>query len=413
MQKLGDAVIHTPPSIRSDIDVLLGDLESVEDAPVSVFDLLRVDFLAELSRELVASGVARAFPDIASFAFWCRRGNLERVAKMQDDGKIRVGLGLVFHICPANVPVNFAYSFAFAFLSGNSSVVRLPSMEFPQVAIIVDSLSKVLQDQRFSILKPTINLVRYPRADHVTEFWLQHALGKIVWGGDATVRHIRSMASRPRSREVAFVDRYSLAAINSKVLLDGDESVVAGLCASLYNDIYQMDQRACSSPQLVVWIGDARDTEVAKAMFWPRFLSYVRKKYKLEAIQSIDKFVSNCDDAINHGNISKIWSDPPFLTRIEISGYLSAQWEQRGFFGTVHESSVPALAEIAEIVRPNFQTLTYFGFSPDELKDFVLENRLQGIDRLVPIGRALDMDMDFLWDGYDLISSLSRVVDIQ
>ena len=33
---------------------------------------------------------------------------------------------------------------------------------------------------------------------------------------------------------------------------------------------------------------------------------------------------------------------------------------------------------------------------------------LRGIDRVVPVGRALDMDI--VWDGYDLIGSLSRLI---
>ena len=43
--------------------------------------------------------------------------------------------------------------------------------------------------------------------------------------------------------------------------------------------------------------------------------------------------------------------------------------------------------------------------------NFIIENNVSGIDRIVPVGRALDMDV--VWDGYDVISSLSRVVDIK
>ncbi len=39
-----------------------------------------------------------------------------------------------------------------------------------------------------------------------------------------------------------------------------------------------------------------------------------------------------------------------------------------------------------------------------------IKNNLIGIDRIVPIGNALDID--FNWDGYDLIRSLSRLVVI-
>jgi hypothetical protein len=45
------------------------------------------------------------------------------------------------------------------------------------------------------------------------------------------------------------------------------------------------------------------------------------------------------------------------------------------------------------------------------LKDFILKNKLQGIDRVVPVGQALDIS--FFWDGYDLNRILTRVVDIK
>ena len=62
-------------------------------------------------------------------------------------------------------------------------------------------------------------------------------------------------------------------------------------------------------------------------------------------------------------------------------------------------------------MNERYQTLTYFGVDKTQLQDFVVSRRLRGIDRVVPIGRALDMNI--VWDGYDVVASLSRVVDIQ
>ena len=41
----------------------------------------------------------------------------------------------------------------------------------------------------------------------------------------------------------------------------------------------------------------------------------------------------------------------------------------------------------------------------------IIENKLSGIDRIVPIGQALDISM--IWDGYDLTSSLTRVIELK
>ena len=55
-----------------------------------------------------------------------------------------------------------------------------------------------------------------------------------------------------------------------------------------------------------------------------------------------------------------------------------------------------------------FQTLTCYGFENKKLEKFILRNGVTGIDRIVPIGRAFDMGQ--IWDGYDIIHSLSRII---
>ncbi len=62
-------------------------------------------------------------------------------------------------------------------------------------------------------------------------------------------------------------------------------------------------------------------------------------------------------------------------------------------------------------VNERYQTLTYFGLDAARLRDFVVSQRLRGIDRIVPVGRALKMDL--VWDGYDIVESLSRLIDFQ
>ena len=58
-----------------------------------------------------------------------------------------------------------------------------------------------------------------------------------------------------------------------------------------------------------------------------------------------------------------------------------------------------------------FQTLTYFGVNKSYLTDFVVRNRLLGIDNITPIGSALDIGV--IWDGYDIIRSLSRTISVR
>jgi hypothetical protein len=41
----------------------------------------------------------------------------------------------------------------------------------------------------------------------------------------------------------------------------------------------------------------------------------------------------------------------------------------------------------------------------------VISNGLTGIDRVVSVGKALDIGV--IWDGYDLIRTMSRIVATQ
>ena len=78
-----------------------------------------------------------------------------------------------------------------------------------------------------------------------------------------------------------------------------------------------------------------------------------------------------------------------------------------GFF---FEYDAESLAEIIPICSNKCQTMTYFGLDQQEIVDFIRTAGPQGIDRAVPMGKS--MDFTLVWDGYDLIRELSRIVKI-
>lgn len=405
-------MIRIPDEILSRMQVLAGSSRQVSNTPTTVFDPGRIEFLAALSRTLLARPDVRAMPDVVSFAYWCRRANLAQLSERLGAGdRLRMGLGLSFHICPANVPINFAFSMAFGLLAGNTCVLRLPSKPSPTVDVMVDAISRVLQEERHVELARDLMLIRFERNDVINRFWLSVADGRIVWGGDATVDHMRSLPCRPRSREVAFPDRYSLCAIEPRAVLALDEPGLQALCTHLFNDMYLMDQAACSSPQLVAWIGEPAIVESAKARLWPELVRVASARYVPQAVQVMDKYVQMCRHALGNERVLAVKRHGNLLYRIELSAVSEHQDECRGYFGTIHEVTLDSLDQLAPIVNERYQTLTYFGLDPARIRDFIVSQHLRGIDRVVPIGRALDMDI--VWDGYDIVASLSRQIEIQ
>ena len=81
-----------------------------------------------------------------------------------------------------------------------------------------------------------------------------------------------------------------------------------------------------------------------------------------------------------------------------------------GFFIEYDCRNLSNLNELNNIVTRKYQTLSYFGFDAKELLKWVISSGLSGIDRIVPIGKTSDFSL--VWDGYDLIYSLSRKISI-
>ncbi len=404
-------MIPIPNNLLTKMSVIAGSFEAITNSPVEIFNDARVEFLSELSRRLLANSLAKTLPDIATFAFWCRRSNLTKMRNSYLKNEVlRMGLGLTFHICPANVPINFAFSMAFGLLSGNSCVLRLPSKATPTVDVLVNEISAQLDDPQFSDLREALTLLRFERDDEINSYWMSVADGRVVWGGDATVAHMRKFSSKSRSREVAFSDRYSLCVIDPMSIIKMQEKRLMQFCNDLFNDIYLMDQAACSSPQLIVWIGQREDVISAQAMIWPEVVKIAEQKYSLEAVKVVDKFVQACRSSIDDPHVVAIERYSNVLYRVSLSGVDLQQDECRGYFGTVHEVVLPELNELASIINERYQTLTLEGIDTAVIRNWITRNRLRGIDRVVPVGKAIEMDV--VWDGYDIVQSLSRVIAI-
>ena len=113
------------------------------------FDNKVVNFLDDFSNELKKQKKIYNFPDLVYLIFWTNYNKIQELKNKFTNKNISLGRGLIFHICPSNVPTNFIYSFFFGLLSGNSNIIKIPSKDFPEKKMIVDFLSQ----QLISVLK--------------------------------------------------------------------------------------------------------------------------------------------------------------------------------------------------------------------------------------------------------------------
>ncbi|MDI9500827.1 MAG: acyl-CoA reductase [Bacillota bacterium] len=365
-----------------------------------------ISFLSALSQELFRNKTSKVYPEIVTFAFYCRKANLENERKKYlDCMENHIGRGLTFHIAPSNVPINFAYSMVAGLLSGNACIVRVSSKPFPQTDIICNAMNSVLSSDEHSKMKEFISVIRYERDTEVTSYLSALCNVRIIWGGDETISGIRKSPISPRAYDITFADRYSVCVIKAKEYLV--QSNYQKTADAFYNDTYLFDQNACSSPHLIVWVGTDDDIEKAKDIFWDTLYSCVKQNYKVEAATAVDKLMTFCRCAIDIGPVKRERMNDNLVSRISVSRLTSDIHEYRCPGGCFIEYSDVNLDSLAGIVNEKYQTMTYIGFEPEELKNWVMANGLKGIDRIVPVGKSSDFSL--IWDGYDLIRNLSRV----
>lgn len=392
----------------NNVNYLVGG-NSISTQPLIPFDELVCGFLNDLSAELRSNKKANIYPDIITFAFWCRKANISKRKEDFFDGKIRLGVGLVFHITPSNVPINFAFSFVFGLLSGNANIVRLPSIFFPQVDIICSAINKLFGLKKYLKLKKMNIFLRYHQNNEITSKFSENANARVIWGGDSTIKAIKKLPSPDRSIDLTFADRYSICIIKSNELLKLDKKKLRILGKGFYNDTYLMDQNACSSPHLIIWLG--QNNEVAKEKFWSTIFDIVKQEYDLKTISVLDKYNQICDDAIDLEEIEFYQNYSNLLYIVSLRCLPENIHTLRGNCGYFYEYNITDLNPLANIVNNKFQTLTYFGLKKSDLINFVVNNRLSGIDRAVPIGKALDIGV--FWDGYNILGSLSRIINVE
>jgi len=308
------------------------------------------------------------------------------------------------------VPVNFAYSLFAGLISGNINIVKVPSKKFNQVDIILHSIREVLNLKKYkSIFSKRLYIVKYERDNDATSYFSNLCDIRIIWGGDNTINEIRKSQIPPKSTEVTFSDRYSIAVINASAYLDLENK--KKMAQDFYNDTYLFDQNACTSPQAIYWIGTKDIVEKAQATFWQliQFL-LIEKKYDLQPVISIDKLTTFYTQAINNDKIVKENQDNNDIWRIHNSSIFSNVHAYRCSSGYFNEFIIDSLDELIPIINRKYQTLSYFGITSEEFSSWSRRLRPIGIDRIVPIGRT--MDFSLVWDGFDLINILSRQVSI-
>ena len=398
---------------KDHVEYLVGDPAYSNEVSITTpFNEITLDFLTELSHFILKSPLAKNYSDIITFGYWCRSANLKKMKLSYPNIDNRKGVGVVFHIAPSNVPINFAFSYVFSLITGNVSVVRVPSKNFDQIGIVTSIVNQILENPKFKLIKLNTFFIRYPQDDSITQSLSSISNARLIWGSDDTVKKIKSINTPSKCLDIPFSERYSFGIISVEEMLNLNEAELKRLAMGFYNDTYLMDQNACSSPQFILWyFKDEKLINQAKRKFWNAVNDKVIIDYDLSAKSSIDKLTWMCLDLVNRDNVEEVNVLSNNINIVKINSLPESILDLKGKYGYFYEYSTSDLKDVEKIIDLKIQTLTYFGVNKKQLFDIVYNAGKIGIDRIVPIGSALEMGI--IWDGYDMIYSLTKIIDLK
>jgi len=357
-------------------------------------------------------------PGVQFLRMWLRRGTLEPIITRElgcgalagawmEDGRAKLKafpLGVVGHWPAGNIEIQPVLSMTCALLGGNACLVRVPSG--------LDDLTRRLickldQCDDKGTLTARVRMLVFDHARRDLQEAMARAVdGAMVWGGEEAVLQVRSLPFPHWARLVVFGPRISVAAMDADSWCNTQER--ESWCRRIARDVWQFDQQACSSPQVLFLekkAGHPCDEFVQslKAAFEVENHLHPRQTIPAALTTAICQARASwlLDDVAHRG----IFSAGPDWTLLLGSGSEIPKPTQ-GKTLTVLE--VDDLLDPLDKLDGNVQTLGLAMADPEREAMLASRAARRGVDRIVKLGRMHVFAPP--WDGVDLIRPMVRVV---
>lgn len=404
--------VLAPLSTITSVDSFCKSQESV----LPPFSEAAYDFIDALSFKLLRTPEFKAYPEMVALGFWLRKANIKSLLDARPVNtntaltSVVLPRGVVFHVAPSNVDTIFIYSLVISLLMGNKNIVRLSSKASEQQNLLLKVFNEVLDEKSTSPIFSNLLVITYQHNDEISKALSLLSDARMIWGGDATVSLFSSYPTKPTATDIKFANKYSAALLDSAAIDSLDDDGLLQLAKLFVNDTYLFGQQACSSPRTVFWLGSGDRLDIAKAKFWREVQKILTTfDHGLIAADFVEKLVF-CSKISLSGAFTVKPSCNMLLTLLDADLNSSIPSDYHCGRGTFINVRLSDLAELNRIVNRSVQTLTYFGVDKGVIKNWLCEG-VPGFDRIVPVGKGLDFD--FIWDGVDLFTSLSRIVTIK
>jgi len=357
-------------------------------------------------------------PGIPFLRMWLRRGTLEPIIERElgsgslhgawtESGRAKCRafpLGVVGHWPAGNVEIQPILSMTCGLIGGNAALVRIPSGLVELTRLVME---KLIQSDPSKRLTRRIFMAAFghERRD-LQEAMARVVDGAMIWGGEDAVLQVRALPFPHWARIAVFGPRISVAAMDAGAWNNPDEQ--KAWCLRIARDVWQFDQQACSSPQVLF-------LEKKEGHSPAQFLSNLQRSFETENRAHPRQAIAPVQtSAICQARASWLLSDAahqaifptsPDWTLLVGSGSDLPRPVQ-GKTLTVLE--VDDLADAISKWDGNVQTLGLGMSDAEKERKLTLLAGRRGVDRVVKLGRMHVFVSP--WDGVDLIRPMVRMV---
>jgi hypothetical protein len=357
-------------------------------------------------------------PGAAFLRLWLRRGTLEPILERElgrealsggwrEEGRARLRafpLGTVGHWPAANIEIQPVLSMTCALLGGNACLVRVPTALTGATQHLMEKLRNVDQD---GVLTERVAFISFDHArDDLQAAMARNVDGAMIWGGEEAVSRVRALPFPHWARVVIFGPRLSVAAMDAGAC--NDPVGRTSWCQRIARDVWQFDQQACSSPQvLFLERGAARDIipflEELRRAFEAENHTHPRREIHpaLTSAICLSRAAWLLDDFTNRAWFSK---SPDWTILLGKGTDIPKPTQGRTLAVLLVEDLFEAISRFDGAV----QTLG-LAISNAQKEDALAEAAgRRGVDRVVKLGRMHVFSSP--WDGIDLIRPMVRIV---
>jgi hypothetical protein len=368
--------------------------------PLTSCNALTLSFIQSLSDCLLKSHQTKIIPELIALGFWLRRANISKMTTVQTT-QFNKALGTVLHFTPANVDTMFVYSWVCSLLMGNNNIVRVASADSAAKELLLDLLNSVMAQAEYSDIAQRNLFIHYPKESNFSAVLSAQAEARVIWGGDESVKAIRALGTKPRCRDISFADRYSAALINGDEL--GAKEQIGQLAALLWKDTEPHGQQACSSPRVIYWLGDRTFQQALFAQ-----IDTLAVKKELPIYQLNNHLVTNQLLQSQGAAFRPLVQNA--ICALPVHSLTEQMLDWHSGAGLFFVLQIESIEQLSNLVDEKLQTLSYWQVDKNSLLKLVQSPSIKGLDRIVPVGQALDFSPN--WDGYELLSQLSRKIDL-